>query len=117
MASVVMRGLAIRAFRPVVCARFSSDIATRGASPLAVPREQKDVRDARFIDRVKEVNPHPAMDLINAIPPKKVHTRVVACDGGGGALGHPKIYINLDKPGPQACGYCGLRFEKDDHHH
>lgn len=22
---------------------------------------------------------------------------VVACDGGGSALGHPKVYINLDK--------------------
>jgi hypothetical protein len=25
---------------------------------------------------------------------------------GGGSLGHPKIYINLDKPGPHACTYC-----------
>lgn len=24
---------------------------------------------------------------------------------GGGPLGHPKIFINLDKPGPKACGY------------
>lgn len=23
---------------------------------------------------------------------------------GSGALGHPKVYINLDKPGPKACG-------------
>ncbi|KAH9460499.1 hypothetical protein Pst134EB_008670 [Puccinia striiformis f. sp. tritici] len=37
---------------------------------------------------------------------------------GGGALGHPKIFINLDKPGPKPCGYCGLRFERshDGHH-
>jgi NADH dehydrogenase (ubiquinone) Fe-S protein 6 len=27
---------------------------------------------------------------------------------GGGSLGHPKIYINLDKPGPHACTYCKL---------
>nr|XP_019013418.1 uncharacterized protein I206_01484 [Kwoniella pini CBS 10737]OCF52199.1 hypothetical protein I206_01484 [Kwoniella pini CBS 10737] len=26
--------------------------------------------------------------------------------GGMGALGHPKVYINLDKPGPKVCGYC-----------
>ena len=40
----------------------------------------------------------------------------VACDGGGGALGHPKVYINLDQPGPHACIYCGLRYEfiRDD---
>jgi NADH dehydrogenase (ubiquinone) Fe-S protein 6 len=22
----------------------------------------------------------------------------------------------LDKPGPQSCGYCGLRFEQASHH-
>jgi uncharacterized Zn-finger protein len=36
---------------------------------------------------------------------------------GGGALGHPKVYINRDQPGPRSCGYCGLRFEQDPHHH
>ncbi|SGY38050.1 BQ5605_C003g01949 [Microbotryum silenes-dioicae] len=35
----------------------------------------------------------------------------------GGSLGHPKIFINLDKPGPKACNYCGIRFEKDVHAH
>ena len=24
---------------------------------------------------------------------------------GGGPLGHPVVFINLDKPGPKACGY------------
>lgn len=24
---------------------------------------------------------------------------------GGGALGHPKVYINLDKEGPKSCHY------------
>jgi hypothetical protein len=32
-----------------------------------------------------------------------IHTRIFL---GGGPLGHPKIYINLDKPGPHACTYC-----------
>ena len=41
----------------------------------------------------------------------------VSCDGGGGALGHPRVYINLDPDGPQTCGYCGLRFVLDKDHH
>ncbi|KAA1139104.1 hypothetical protein PGTUg99_035993 [Puccinia graminis f. sp. tritici] len=63
-------------------------------------------------------NPLPAIELIKKEPIRMVSSRVAACDGGGGALGHPKIFINLDKPGPQPCGYCGLRFERshDDHH-
>ena len=37
----------------------------------------------------------------------------VACDGGGGALGHPKVYINLDSGEVQTCPYCGMRFVFD----
>jgi hypothetical protein len=32
---------------------------------------------------------------------------------GGGPLGHPRIFINLDDASPESpavCGYCGLRF-------
>ncbi len=36
---------------------------------------------------------------------------------GGGALGHPRIFINVDKPGAHACGYCGIRFIKAEEHH
>lgn len=61
--------------------------------------------------------PSPAIDLIHQQPIQIVSARVASCDGGGGALGHPKIFINLDRPGPHVCGYCGLRFERvpDDH--
>jgi len=41
------------------------------------------------------VNPSFAIDLINQVPPKECTERVVFCDGGGGPLGHPKVYINL----------------------
>jgi NADH dehydrogenase (ubiquinone) Fe-S protein 6 len=40
-------------------------------------------------------NPLSAMELVNSIPPTIVHGRRAVCDGGGGPLGHPKIYINL----------------------
>ena len=33
-----------------------------------------------------------------------------ACDGGGGALGHPKIYLDLSRSGRVDCPYCGRRF-------
>ncbi len=32
----------------------------------------------------------------------------VDCDGG--ALGHPKVYLNLGEDGEIACPYCGRRF-------
>jgi len=32
------------------------------------------------------------------------------CDGGGGALGHPLVYLNLGAEGRIDCPYCGRRF-------
>ncbi|KAL6444391.1 hypothetical protein ACFW04_001924 [Cataglyphis niger] len=78
--------------------------------------EKDDYRLIRFMDRPKEVNKNWGIKLINEVPPFPKKERIVACDGGGGPLGHPKVYINLDKPGNHSCGYCGLRFYKEDHH-
>jgi len=57
------------------------------------------------------------IDMIAKVPPIEVHARNVWCEGGGGALGHPKIYINLDRNKPVSCGYCGLRFVQMKHEH
>jgi uncharacterized Zn-finger protein len=35
---------------------------------------------------------------------------VVACDGGGGALGHPRVYLSLAGRDFVECGYCDRRF-------
>ncbi|XP_002155877.2 NADH dehydrogenase [ubiquinone] iron-sulfur protein 6, mitochondrial isoform X1 [Hydra vulgaris] len=78
--------------------------------------DEDDWKKVRFIDGIKLVNDNIAAKLIDEIPPKEVSQRVISCDGGGGALGHPKVFINLDKPGAHACGYCGLRFKKKEHH-
>ena len=40
----------------------------------------------------------------------EVETLVVGCDGGGGALGHPLVYLNMEKRGAVDCPYCGRKF-------
>lgn len=40
----------------------------------------------------------------------EVETRTVACDGNGGALGHPRVWINLGANGRGECGYCDRVF-------
>lgn len=45
-----------------------------------------------------KVNKNFAISLVAEEPVTDVESRVVSCDGGGGALGHPKVYINLVKP-------------------
>ncbi|KAK9900415.1 hypothetical protein P389DRAFT_165688 [Cystobasidium minutum MCA 4210] len=84
------------------------------------PRENA-MRGPRFEQTIYELQPMPqsAMQLISEEPIRLVEDRIASCDGGGGSLGHPKIFINLDKPGPKACGYSGIRFERavQEHHH
>jgi uncharacterized Zn-finger protein len=35
---------------------------------------------------------------------------VVACNGGGGPLGHPRVYLNLAPLGRIECPYCSRLF-------
>ena len=37
----------------------------------------------------------------------------VACDGGGGVLGHPRVYLALNQAGRATCPYCGRVFVRD----
>jgi len=37
-------------------------------------------------------------------------SKTVACDGGGGALGHPKIYLEMGAKTEITCPYCSRRF-------
>ncbi len=39
-----------------------------------------------------------------------VTTRRVACDGGEGALGHPRVWYSIGPEGYVDCGYCDRRF-------
>ena len=48
-------------------------------------------------------------------PPEiiRVASRRVACDGAGEiapALGHPRVYLEIDEKGFVDCGYCDRRF-------
>jgi uncharacterized Zn-finger protein len=47
------------------------------------------------------------------IPPPEVVTvrsRRVACDGVGGALGHPRVWLEMGEADFVECGYCDRRF-------
>ena len=37
----------------------------------------------------------------------------VACDGGDGALGHPKVYLQIGEEGFVECPYCDRRYVLD----
>ena len=39
-----------------------------------------------------------------------VHARRIACDGVGGALGHPRVYLEMGEEPFVECPYCDRRF-------
>ncbi len=56
----------------------------------------------------------PTPDTAENLPPPETETVTsmrVACDGGEGALGHPRVWLSIDpKTGFVDCGYCDKRY-------
>lgn len=41
----------------------------------------------------------------------ETHHHEVACDGGGGALGHPRVFLHIDDAkGQIVCPYCSKTY-------
>ncbi|ESP03963.1 hypothetical protein LOTGIDRAFT_156565 [Lottia gigantea] len=71
--------------------------------------DKDDYRRVRFVGKDKLVNPQWAINLIAEDPIVVCDTNHVWSDSGG-PLGHPKVYLNLDPPEVQVCGYSGRKF-------
>ena len=41
---------------------------------------------------------------------EEVTTRRIACDGGGSASGHPRVWLQIGEPGSVECPYCDKKF-------
>lgn len=52
----------------------------------------------------KDADALPAPEVID------VSGHRVSCDGGGGVLGHPKVYYEIGEEGFVECLYCDRRF-------
>ena len=48
-------------------------------------------------------------------PPILVEDPVVSCDGGGGALGHPAVYLHIGDENEIVCPYCSRHFVLAEH--
>lgn len=42
--------------------------------------------------------------------PEYVDTATVDCDGGGGPLGHPRVFLKIGDGGEITCPYCSRRY-------
>src|SRR6267378_323178 len=48
--------------------------------------------------------------LMTAFELIEIDEMVAACNGGGGPLGHPRVYLNLAPAGRVECPYCSRLF-------
>jgi len=69
------------------------------------PKAQAQVQPEPAPARGDLTPPHPA-------PPETVtvRSRRVACDGVGGALGHPRVWLEMGESNFVECPYCDRRF-------
>ena len=52
--------------------------------------------------------PSPETEIVTA--------KRIACDGGEGALGHPRVWLTIPADnGWVECGYCDKKFVHEDH--
>ncbi|KAK6199459.1 uncharacterized protein RJT21DRAFT_121786 [Scheffersomyces amazonensis] len=75
----------------------------------------------RFVQRELDQQPraYAAIDLIAKEPIRYLsheEGNIAVCDGNKGSTlqGHPKVFINLDPARAHSCGYCGLRYAKEE---
>lgn len=50
------------------------------------------------------------MAMTDAPETEEVTKTRISCDGGGGALGHPLVYLTIGPEGWVECPYCDKRF-------
>merc|ERR1711916_109452 len=111
----MLRGLALLrvASSSVAAASVATGVAavaSTGASRWMTLAANKKYINGRKVDPASQPKPSNAEELIAEVPPVEIKGRRAVCDGGGGALGHPKVFINLDANRPVECPYCGIRF-------
>jgi uncharacterized Zn-finger protein len=53
----------------------------------------------------------PEGEVVAPVPIETIHVddRVVACDGGGGPLGHPRVFLKIEDR-QVVCPYCSRLF-------
>jgi uncharacterized Zn-finger protein len=79
-------------------------------------RRAKAAMELRSMARKSKVKvepaPAPANPTPDTPPPEVivVRSRRVACDGVGGALGHPRVWLEMGEANFVECSYCDRRF-------
>jgi uncharacterized Zn-finger protein len=54
---------------------------------------------------------YPRKDAMKAFEVIEVDSLEVVCDGGGGATGHPRVFLHIDQDkGEITCPYCSRQY-------
>jgi uncharacterized Zn-finger protein len=68
-------------------------------------------KGARAQKRPEPMPAEPALTAPGPVPELvTVRSKRIACDGVGGALGHPRVYLEMGEADFVECPYCDRRF-------
>jgi uncharacterized Zn-finger protein len=85
-----------------------------GTGPHAYHPPPARVKLHEVLGRFVAKFPHPTVQLVTMVTPPpetiEVDSETVSCEGVGGALGHPLVYLNVGPTGVTECPYCDRRF-------
>src|SRR5258708_1801945 len=98
----------------IVLILYSSDFKISGRRPSGEPEEQhtRNLKGDEYIHNSKWFIYSHEIRCNGELTMEQIETNnpVIKCDGGGGPLGHPTIYLNLGKEGKVVCPYCSRVF-------
>ncbi|EIF45923.1 hypothetical protein HII13_002615 [Brettanomyces bruxellensis] len=85
-------------------------------SPSQISRGEVYKNNVRFVGRDLSKQPfaEAAIELTKMQPIHYVSSDIAVCQGTTSLLGHPKVYINLDKDMVGHCGYCGAKYAREE---
>jgi len=86
----------------------------RKAPPKAPPKPARSRKPTSHAGGPKKAEPAPAKGALTPDLPAPevvvVRSHRVACDGVGGALGHPRVWLEMGEADFVECPYCDRRF-------
>jgi uncharacterized Zn-finger protein len=74
------------------------------ARKAPVPNQGRSSKIEPMPTNAAQAAPGPAPEVVT------VRSKRIACDGVGGALGHPRVFLEMGAGGFVECPYCDRRF-------
>jgi len=92
------------------CVRPAAVLGQRRLFGYKVSKDAADVTG-----RIGNAHRSESQSFVSQVPVAEIDGHTAICEGGGGSLGHPVEYIELNPDEPSTCLYCGYKYIQKRH--